>query len=184
MVSAMKALLLLLALVPCTTWAEFAKANSLAELRALPADTQAIALGSWHGRPDLEASLRHLRTFKSLRSLNLWQAAIESADLAFLTDLPDLESLTFRGRLGYGSNRIDDKGVDSLLSCPNLKHLKLGALGLTDKACKVIGKLEHLETLNLDANHLTDDGLAHLRSLKGLQQLNLSGNVKINETGI
>jgi Leucine-rich repeat (LRR) protein len=177
-------LLLVIALVPHLVSAEFPNPNKLEQLQALPADTQGISLASWGGKEDLAASLRYLRNFKKLRSLNLSQANIENAELAFLADLPKLESLTFRGRRGYGNNRVDDEGIASLLACPNLKHLKLGALGLTDKACKTLGKLNQLESLALDANLITDEGLAHLRGLRHLKELNLRGNTKINGNGI
>ncbi|MFT5127966.1 MAG: Leucine-rich repeat (LRR) protein [Rhodothermales bacterium] len=174
----------LLTTLPVHSTNEFVSAKSLAQLQALPPNTKAIALSYLGPEQERRACLNYLRKFKSLQSLHLWQTNIGSADLSFLAEHSDLQSLFLRGRRGYALNTVDDGGIPSLGNCPNLKHLAVGALGLTDEALKTIGKLEQLQTLAIDGNAITDEGLLHLRELKHLRELDLSGNDKIKGSGI
>jgi Leucine-rich repeat (LRR) protein len=96
------------------------------------------------------------------------------ADLATLPK--NLEKLSLRGRLGYGSDDITDKGVAHLARYTNLRVLHLGGFGLTDRVLETIGKLTSLEELSLDGNQITGEGLRHITGLNKLRRLDLSYN--------
>jgi hypothetical protein len=98
------------------------------------------------------------------------------ADVAQLQTPEKLEVLVLRGHMGYGSNEVTDAGIALLVRCKNLRVLRAGGLGLSDRALESIGRLTALEELALDGNKITGTGLRQLCGLKKLRRLNLSYN--------
>jgi Leucine-rich repeat (LRR) protein len=98
------------------------------------------------------------------------------ADVAIIPNPNKIEVLILRGQMGYGAAEVTDAGIAHLTRLKNLRVLRAGGLGLTDRSLEAIGQLSSLEELALDSNKLAGLELGRLAGLKKLRRLNLDFN--------
>lgn len=96
-------------------------------------------------------------------------------DLAYLRDLPDVESLII------SSNYVTGKGVEHLQGLTSLKELILGRNKLTDADLAHLEPLQELRYLNVLCS-MSDRAVESLAVLKNLEELHIS-NVAASSTG-
>lgn len=73
----------------------------------------------------------------------------------------------------YDCDSVQPDDIARLASLPDLKHLHVASVGLTNGDLLSISKLSALESLWINYNPLDDDGGIHLEALKRLTKLNL-----------
>ncbi|MHC4215806.1 MAG: hypothetical protein ACYSWP_20855 [Planctomycetota bacterium] len=146
--------------------------------------------------------LKYLTGFKKLRFLSL-PRKIKVEDLAYLAEMPLLESLSFGGQMVTDEKMVYIGKLTQLTKltlrgsnvAEGLVHLKgLKSLRVLDLKCnrsddidsglRHISGLEELEELNLRETAITDKGMAHLTGLTKLKKLNLRLNRGITDTGM
>ncbi|MFP6901366.1 MAG: hypothetical protein VCA36_10510 [Opitutales bacterium] len=111
--------------------------------------------------------------FPALRSLKVGGNRITDAHLAALTNLKNLQSLTFR-TLGF--TQITDGGLAAVASFPNLRELRInGSVKVTDLGVAHLGKLKNLEKLDLGRTRISSASAASLGKLPALQELEVVG---------
>ncbi len=109
--------------------------------------------------------LTEIGAITSIRNLDLsHNPRITGAGLTQLYDLP-LEALHLV------SNRIDDRGVETLVKLTRLKFLDLQDTKVTTKSCENLSTLAHLEVLSLAGISMNKEGLNHLAKIKTLKTL-------------
>lgn len=145
-------------------------------------------------------ALTALAQVRTLESLDLQDARVESGDLALLASWPKL------GSLGL-PNVIDDATVKHLQACPRLSNLTLGnreitaeelrrlaawkslrklvlsCAKLSGEALEALAGLTTVQSIELIDFGLTDEHLKHLRGLPPLAELALPRN-EINGPGL
>ena len=102
----------------------------------------------------------------SLRSLNLIGTNVTDKGLLFLKDHQHLEDISLNGA------DITNRGVRHLGEMTSLKHIRLYAVGITNSSLEVIGSLD-LTSLDLRGCGVTEAGLFHIAKHKNLEELNL-----------
>ena len=102
---------------------------------------------------------------------------ITDADMKFLADLPDLESVDF------WHQPVTDKGVAYIATLPQLRTLLLDGTGITDVGVERLKELTELQTLGLSSTQISDAGLVSLKGLTELEALYLS-NTHISDAGL
>jgi len=145
---------------------------------------------SLHTTGITDEGLEHLRSLRSLRGLELWQASISNRGLAVLIDLPALEylqldtGLTDAGlkQIAQVSNlrwlsildgNIWGPGLAELAKLPRLERLCFwGSSPISDRHIKYLEGLTQLKGLTLwGVDTLTDASLASIGKLKNLEEL-------------
>jgi hypothetical protein len=131
--------------------------------------------------------LRHLKRFKNLRSLTLfdvpaWQRAKQSSSatgsgLAHL-DLPGLVALQIDGY------PITDATLSAMPALPSLHNLQLTGTNIEGAGLARFVASKNLSSLFLSGSAMTDEGLGNLRSAKGLISLTLSGMPQLTWAGL
>lgn len=146
------------------------------------------------GRPRITGkALQALASVKTIESLDLQDAQLQSNDLGLLASWPKLSSLGL-------PNEIDDETVSALQSCRKLSQLTLGnreiaaseirrlaawkslrklvltCATLSDDALEALSSLETVESIELIDCGLTDEHLQHLRRSPRLTELALPRN--------
>jgi hypothetical protein len=134
-----------------------------------------------------DQGLRHLKRFKNLRSLTLfdvpaWQRAKRApsstgAGLAHL-DLPGLVALHIDGF------PITDATLDAMPDLPSLSMLQLTGTNVEGAGLARFVASKNLGSLILSGSAVTDDGLGHLRGAKGLVSLTLYGMPQLTAAGL
>lgn len=114
--------------------------------------------------PEETSSLDDLSYFVGLQSLSLTSTC--GSDLSFLTQMPNLQSLSL-----IGCTATSDL-LEMIGSCTALKYLSLSDCGLSTIA--PLSALKNLEVLDLSENFIND--LTPLNSCTGLRELNLFDN--------
>jgi hypothetical protein len=95
-----------------------------------------------------------------------------NAVLARLAKLPHVTTLA----LG-GSRQLTDDGLRYLTEMPQLQHLSLSGVKLTDRGLEVLRQLPNLRSFELNWHRgITDAGIAHLASCDQLERVDLMGS--------
>jgi hypothetical protein len=122
----------------------------------------------------------HLRDLGHLRSIHIYDATCGDAELAYVAELRDLESVDICGGPG-----VADDGIARLASLPNLKSLMLGVeLGgehVSADCLFAFAGHTKLEELYPDIPGIRGRHLAVLRSLPSLRVLDLCGDTVRDE---
>ena len=148
-----------------------------------------------------EGGLAPLAKLKRLERLFLCKRDMRDSDLAFLRELPNLQSLEFlagpnplsengssvtdacaesigsskslRFLVIDGGNAISDSFVDEITQhLSNLEHFDLDSELLTDRTMQLIAeRCGNLKSINLYSKQFTDHGVASLASAKQLQEI-------------
>ena len=126
----------------------------------------------------IEGDLTPLAKLKRLKSLFLCKRDMRDSDLAFLRELPNLQTLEFLA----GSNPLTENGssvtdacAESIGQAKNLRWLRINNGGnLTDRFIEGISQhSKELEFLNLGSDNLTDRSLQmlakHSSNLKSIE---------------
>jgi hypothetical protein len=131
--------------------------------------------------------LRHLKRFKNLRSLNLfnvpvWQRTKQSspttgAGLAHL-DIPGLVALSIDGY------PITDATLSAMPALPALSNLQLTGTNIEGAGLARFVASKNLTSLVLSGSAITDEGLGQLRGAKGLISLTLFGMPQLTWAGL
>ena len=112
-----------------------------------------------------------------LSDLRISNTGLADDDLAGISSLPDLKSLTI------DSFRLTDRGLDHLSAMPGLESLTLrGASLLTDDGVACLEQMLSLRVLDLEDTSLGDPAIAHLSGLVSLTSLALPDAV--TDTGL
>jgi hypothetical protein len=125
-----------------------------------------------------DAGLKELNHFKSLRTLNLWNA--NNITDAGMKELKEFKSLR---ELNLWNLRVSDAGLADLKEIKNLEYLFLGGAGVTDAGLNELKEFKSLHTLDLSSTSVTDAGLGELKNCKELQTLYLR-ETKVTEAGV
>ena len=118
--------------------------------------------------------LTKLRSFPTLRSLNLDDVPINDADVSAFPALPELRSLSLVG------TQVTDAGLVSLKSRTNLKMLFLRNTQITDAG---LISLPNLDWLDIAQTHITDAGLAALKPMSKLELLRIQSTA-VTDAGL
>lgn len=149
----------------------------------------------------IEGDLAPLAKLKRLERLFLCKRDMRDSDLAFLRELPNLQSLEFlagpnplsengssvtdacaesigsskslRFLVIDGGNAISDSFVDEITQhLSNLEHFDLDSELLTDRTLQLLAeRCGNLKSINLYSKQFTDHGVASLASAKQLQEI-------------
>ena len=149
----------------------------------------------------IEGGLAPLAKLKRLERLFLCKRDMRDSDLAFLRELPNLQSLEFlagpnplsengssvtdacaesigsskslRFLVIDGGNAISDSFVDEITQhLSNLEHFDLDSELLTDRTMQLLAeRCGNLKSINLYSKQFTDHGVASLASAKQLQEI-------------
>jgi Leucine rich repeat/Leucine Rich repeat len=118
------------------------------------------------------------QSFPKLRKLRIAQTHIDSAGMADLPKLTNLEELDISE-----CAQILDGGTESLSQMSKLQKLNLWRLNLSDEGIRPVAGLTKLQWLNLDNTRLSDQGTPYLSGLKNLTFLHL-GSTQISDAGL
>lgn len=124
-------------------------------------------------------ALRHLKTLKLLRKLDLFESLeISDEGLFHLSCMESLEALEVCG------GKVRDVGVKYLCGLPNLQSLNLSKNSMmTDKSLGYIAEklFNSLRVLNVSRTGVTPIGLCQLTAMNKLEQLTARG-LKVNKS--
>jgi internalin A len=157
-----------------------------------------VQLGDVYGLYALETTvtdegLRHLRSLRALRLLNLCSTNIGDPGMEHLRGMISLRELrlfdtriTDKGLESIGTlcglqslfldkTRISDAGLRNLAGLSDLQVLSLWQTGIGDAGLKHLSGLTHLYELDLNETLITDGGMRCLANLRELQNLSLDG---------
>jgi Leucine-rich repeat (LRR) protein len=133
--------------------------------------------------------LSHLRQFRRLRSLILYDGNFHDEDLKYLADLQELDFLGFVNNdingvgfnylsrlrtlkwLFFYGNPITDENVAAIPKLPNLERLDLGDTNITDACIESLAKLPNLSRINVNYTFITADGIRRLQELRPSLQI-------------
>lgn len=119
------------------------------------ADVEAIEILS-HDQ-DIDRLLKHLREFKSLKALNMYESRLADDGIQYLARLKSLESLDL------SSTDISDQELIHLNGLQNLERLDLQDTKISDEGLRHLEGLDSLKTLSLITTHATEEGVARLQ---------------------
>lgn len=127
-----------------------------------------------------DANLKNIKYLSELKILTFYDTWVTDAGLAYLKDLPNLETL----RLGSYDQRgpgpktipITDKGMEHVGQMKKLKNLELNKMSISDKGLAKLKPLTELEYLKIGYTLVTPEGIQTLGSFKNLRILVLEGN--------
>jgi hypothetical protein len=131
--------------------------------------------------------LRHLKRFKNLRTLSLfnvpaWQRAKQSTPMTGTglaqLDLPGLVSLSIDGL------PITDASLSAIPDLPWLHTLQLTGTNVEGAGLARFVASKNLSSLVLSGSTVTDEGLGHLRGATGLVSLTLYGMPQLTWAGL
>jgi hypothetical protein len=137
-----------------------------------------------------ERGLAHLKQVRTLRSVTvddlIWSpdAGGMNSSLAFLKELPALESLTIF------SLRVTDEGLVHVGRMCRLQNLHLyhafAPMPVTDAGLEHLKELKQLRSLRLGIESVSDRGLATLSTFSNLEKLDISSltTSSISESGV
>ncbi len=127
-----------------------------------------------------DADLALLKTFTSLRRLNLGMTAVSDNGIAILKRLSTLEDLT---HLDLEKTSIGDAGLAHLSRLTSLQDLNLSDTPVTDAGLAHLKGLTRLSALDLRNTEVSDACLGHLKGMTSLKTVELS-DTKISDTGV
>jgi hypothetical protein len=126
-----------------------------------------------------EADLACLETLGRLKELNIGSRHLTDRDLASISKLDKLESLSFSVLGGPGASKISKSGLNQLNGLPNLHFLQVNLWGNAVKADPAdelmldLSGLKKMKDLYLSALPLQDSDLAFLKHLPLLEILSI-----------
>jgi hypothetical protein len=160
----------------------------------------------------IEGNLAPLGKLKRLERLFLCKRGMKDSDLAFLRELPNLQTLEFLAgpnpfyesgssvtdacaesigqaknlrwlRLNNGGN-LTDRFVEGISQhSKELEYLNLGSDQLTDRSLQILAKqCGNLKSIDLYSKQFTDQGVASLASAKQLQEIWLESPLLTHES--
>jgi len=178
--------------IPKDALDELGNLTNLVSLRVYGPSADGLKLAPWR-------ALKNLKTFKSG-----W-FPLSDADLATLSELPQLAHLDIYAaatgagvkhlkslahltdlRLNLDRNPNCDAIVSELAACRHLRRLRLANNALSPGVLQKLGQLPELSglcRLNLESTSITDDGLHHLAAIESLEDLDLSSTA-ITDAGL
>lgn len=119
----------------------------------------------------------HVDEIAKLHSVNY----LILANTPSITDalIPKIASIRSMRRVYLGGTRVTDEGVKTLVRLrPDLTHLCVNKLTLTDASCAQIAKLKHIYRLDIrNNNRITDRGLMMLESMKSMKELVIDDSI-------
>lgn len=123
------------------------------------------------------AGLAHLTHRKGLRQLRLSKMRLNSADLALIGQIPELEE--------FGLDRciLTDDALNDLRGFERLRSLRLAQMPIGDADLRSIHSLKNLEDLFLDGTNLTNEGLSTVGRLPGLKRLGVM-ETSVDDNGL
>jgi hypothetical protein len=116
-----------------------------------------------------DAGLRHLQDLTALEALYLGFTKIRGDELKVVAKLPRLELLDL------SKTQVSDATLPNVRELQSLHVLSLIEDSITDEGMKSLAALTNLRRLDLTGTQVTDAGLVHLQGLTRLEQLNLYG---------
>lgn len=164
-------------------------------------ELQGLALYGGENGPS-HVSLEKLQSLKNLRSVLLAGEWVTDEDVATISRLPNLESLSVLspnitssslasiGQLTAlrqldlaGVEQLGDDGTEHLGKLTKLQHLTLLRTSVSDDTLAHLEGLSELRKINLRATHVGDAGMEHLASLRELRSLDIAGT-HVGDTGM
>ncbi|XP_061365183.1 uncharacterized protein LOC133308566 isoform X2 [Gastrolobium bilobum] len=122
--------------------------------------------------------MAYLGAFRNLRYLNLADChRITTSALWPITGMTSLKELDLSR-----CSKVNDAGINHILSVPNLEKLHISETSVTAKGVKLLPSLQNLSLLDLGGLPVDDISLTSLQVLKKLQYLDLWGS-KISNQG-
>ncbi len=143
--------------------------------------------------PGSFAILEQLKPFKRV-TLEIGEMDLQDEDLRSISQLPNLEGLTFKGtsvtktglehlkdatglkEVSFEKARVPEDAWEALQFCSNLEFLRIPSCQFTGTGLSHLKTLSKLRGLGLSGNRLTDESLEGLKNLPSLKDLNLSDN--------
>ncbi|MBA7637325.1 hypothetical protein ES703_44968 [subsurface metagenome] len=126
-----------------------------------------------------EADFACLESLGCLKELNIGSRHLTDRDLASISKLDQLESLSFSVLGGPGASNISKSGLNQLNGLSNLHYLKVNAWGnaaKTDPADELtldLSGLKKMKDMSLSGLSLQDSDLAFLKHLPLLENLSI-----------
>ncbi|KAK7358527.1 hypothetical protein VNO77_00459 [Canavalia gladiata] len=121
--------------------------------------------------------MAYLGAFRHLRYMNLADChRITSPSLWPITGMTSLQELDLSRCL-----KVNDAGINHILSIPNLEKLHISETSVTAKGVKLLASLKNLVLLDLGGLPVDDMSLISLQVLKRLQYIDLWGSKISNE---
>lgn len=124
--------------------------------------------------PEIFEPIRHLT---GLQVLTISNTGVTDKDLAFLTSLRSLRSLSLEFE-----SRISRRGLAVLKDLPTLEYLDLPEI--TDTGLKEVGQISSLKWLRIRTGRIWGPGLAELTKFPRLERLCIWGNKPIYDRHI
>jgi Leucine-rich repeat (LRR) protein len=121
-------------------------------LQQLKTASNLTELNLYYAELITDQGLAVVKDLKKLKRLNVRGTKATDSTLAFLSNVPSLESLD----IGYG--QVTDVGL-AQLTAPNLKELAIGGNKLTDNGIQALRRMTALISLDLSGAQRTDSGL-------------------------
>lgn len=119
-----------------------------------------------------------ISSMRSLEQLNLHGHQLSDDGLRKLSKLTTLRrldiSLDFEANMKHYTNRISDRGLESLVTLKNLESLGLSRTPVTDVGLQHIAKLPALKHLGLSLTKVTSKGLSLLSERNQLETLDIT----------
>jgi hypothetical protein len=191
------------------TLAQLAKLKMLAVLPVERYEKESFGPTQWSypfiarraDRPRIAGkALRALANVKTIESLDLQDAQLQSSDLALLASWPKLGSLGLPNviddetvkylqacrklnQLTLGNREITATEIQKLAAWKSLRKLVLSCAKLSGAALEALSSLETVESIELIDCGLTDEHLQHLHGSSRLTELALPRN-EINGPGL
>jgi len=114
-----------------------------------------------------ENSIAYLKDMPSLETLSWREAKFEQSDFEAIGSLHQLRKLFV-----YYSN-MNDEGLSKLKGMTNLEMLGLSGTEITDAGLAHLASLPKLTYLSIAKTKLTDDGISHLEKMTSLREIEL-----------
>ena len=127
------------------------------------------------GKVVAEADMARLSALPDIHSLSLHGCDIGDQGMLPMADLPKLAGLD------VSRTRVTDRGLEPLLKCPDLYSLHVNDAQITAEGLTTICRLSQLMDLNLGSVPITDQSLKQLQALRGLRSLDVSGCDKLTD---
>jgi Leucine-rich repeat (LRR) protein len=126
--------------------------------------------------------LQEVAKLTNLRRLSMNELALDESDLAHLSSLVNLESLSLSRAESDGS--LTNQGMQHLSPLKSLSSLTINNANIDDDGVTTVAKLSKLRTLSLYGTQISDAGLANLANqLTDLESLVLSAT-QVTDSGM
>ena len=138
--------------------------------------------------PITDAATLHLKTIKTLETLNLPADGLSDAGVANLAELKNLKELGLP-LPHYVDSKLylhpyTEKSIRELAKIRSLESLTLGGPGVTDAALSHVAQLTNLQSLMLYGCPISNEGIAKLVALQSLESLTLRSSSQLTISGL